>query len=70
MSGTLMQTVVDTPELAAQFAQVISKATYICQYRSSPNHKAVIVEFVKKSKYLGYPITCAVGDGANDVTMI
>jgi len=30
ISGTLMQTVVDSPELAAQFEKVIEKVTYIC----------------------------------------
>ena len=65
-----MQKVVDTPELASQFAQVISKCAYICQFRSSPNHKSVVVEFVQKSKFLGYPVVCAIGDGANDVNMI
>lgn len=52
------------------FNQVINKSTFVCQYRSSPNHKAVIVKFVKNSKQLGYPVTLAVGDGANDVNMI
>tara|TARA_B110000285_G_scaffold231463_1_gene300258 strand:- start:1096 stop:1344 length:249 start_codon:yes stop_codon:yes gene_type:complete len=70
ISGTLMQTVVENAELSTQFAEVIKKTTFICQYRSSPNHKAVLVEFVKTSKALGYPITLSVGDGANDVNMI
>ena len=30
ISGTLMQTVVESPELAAQFEKVIEKVTYIC----------------------------------------
>jgi P-type E1-E2 ATPase len=30
----------------------------------------VITLFVKNSKELGYPITLAIGDGANDVNMI
>jgi phospholipid-translocating ATPase len=30
----------------------------------------VITLFVKNSKELGYPVTLAIGDGANDVNMI
>jgi len=70
ISGTLMQKVIDTPNLAVQFEKVIEKSAFICQFRSSPNHKAEVVSFVMKSKLLNYPVVCAIGDGANDVNMI
>ena len=36
--------------------------------RMSPAQKALVVKLVKKTKKK--PITCAIGDGANDVSMI
>lgn len=42
----------------------------IVVYRSSPAQKAEIVKFIKTNKSFNFPITAAVGDGANDVNMI
>ncbi|XP_026572468.1 phospholipid-transporting ATPase IG isoform X1 [Pseudonaja textilis] len=50
------------------FLQICLKCTAILCCRMAPLQKAQIVRMVKNSK--GSPITLAVGDGANDVSMI
>ncbi|XP_054851931.1 phospholipid-transporting ATPase IG isoform X2 [Eublepharis macularius] len=50
------------------FQQICLKCTAVLCCRMAPLQKAQIVRMVKNSK--GNPITLAVGDGANDVSMI
>ncbi|XP_062998032.1 phospholipid-transporting ATPase IG isoform X2 [Elgaria multicarinata webbii] len=50
------------------FLQICLKCTAVLCCRMAPLQKAQIVRMVKNSK--GNPITLAVGDGANDVSMI
>nr|XP_056715233.1 phospholipid-transporting ATPase IG [Euleptes europaea] len=50
------------------FEQICLKCTAVLCCRMAPLQKAQIVRMVKNSK--GKPITLAVGDGANDVSMI
>ncbi|XP_060105861.1 phospholipid-transporting ATPase IG isoform X2 [Heteronotia binoei] len=50
------------------FLQICLKCTAVLCCRMAPLQKAQIVRIVKNSK--GNPITLAVGDGANDVSMI
>uniref|UniRef100_A0A8D2Q2H4 Phospholipid-transporting ATPase n=1 Tax=Varanus komodoensis TaxID=61221 RepID=A0A8D2Q2H4_VARKO len=50
------------------FLQICMKCTAVLCCRMAPLQKAQIVRMVKNSK--GSPITLAVGDGANDVSMI
>ncbi|XP_063169734.1 phospholipid-transporting ATPase IG isoform X2 [Candoia aspera] len=50
------------------FLQICLKCTAVLCCRMAPLQKAQIVRMVKNSK--GSPITLAVGDGANDVSMI
>ena len=44
------------------------KCEAVLCYRMQPVQKAQVVKLIKKSKEK--PITCAIGDGANDVSMI
>ncbi|XP_066496321.1 phospholipid-transporting ATPase IG isoform X2 [Tiliqua scincoides] len=52
----------------SMFLQICLKCTAVLCCRMAPLQKAQIVRMVKNSK--GSPITLAVGDGANDVSMI
>jgi phospholipid-translocating ATPase len=51
-----------------KFLKVCLKCDAVLCCRLSPKQKAEIVSLVKKSP--GRPMTCAIGDGANDVSMI
>ena len=57
-------------DLVKKFAKVLSMSATVVVYRCSPDHKGSIVKFVKTNKEFGYPVTVAIGDGANDVAMI
>lgn len=55
-------------DLADEFRNVCMKCEAVLCCRMSPSQKADVVRLVKKSK--SKPMTCAIGDGANDVSMI
>ena len=55
-------------ELKDEFCEVCMKCDAVLCCRMSPAQKADIVKMVKQTK--NRPITAAVGDGANDVSMI
>lgn len=48
------------------FSSVLTKSTTVICARCTPLQKAFFVDLIRKLKY----VTCAVGDGANDVSMI
>jgi phospholipid-translocating ATPase len=50
------------------FTDICMKCTAVLCCRMSPAQKAEVVRLVKQSK--SKPITAAIGDGANDVSMI
>jgi len=52
----------------AKFREVCEKCTVVLCCRMSPIQKADIVQMIKFSK--SKPVTAAIGDGANDVSMI
>ena len=55
-------------ELEKLFGEICMKCEAVLCCRMSPAQKAQVVKLVKKRKER--PITCAIGDGANDVSMI
>ena len=57
-----------SPELIDLFRDICMKCTAVLCCRMSPAQKAEVVRLVKQSK--SKPITAAIGDGANDVSMI
>ena len=54
--------------LRSTFAHVCSSSTAVLACRLSPLQKAEVVAMVKD--FPGSPICAAIGDGANDVSMI
>ena len=55
-------------KLEKTFREVCMKCDAVLCCRMSPSQKAEVVRLVKTSK--AKHITCAIGDGANDVSMI
>lgn len=53
--------------VAKMFVELTSRANAVICCRVSPKQKAQVVELIKKSKHA---MTLAIGDGANDVSMI
>ena len=59
---------VEKSEKLSRFAEVARRFETVLCCRMSPLHKAKIVAMAKK--FPGKPVCAAVGDGANDVSMI
>lgn len=56
-----------TPELEERFLDVASNCKAVIACRVTPLQKAQVVELIKRTKNA---VTLAIGDGANDVSMI
>ncbi|XP_053612418.1 phospholipid-transporting ATPase IF-like isoform X2 [Plodia interpunctella] len=67
VDGATMGSILDTT-WAAQFADVSMKCNAVLCCRLSPIQKAKIVKLIKNTPER--PITAAIGDGANDISMI
>lgn len=55
------------PQLERLFLEVVMQCKSVICCRATPLQKALVVDLVKKNKNA---VTLAVGDGANDVSMI
>lgn len=55
------------PQMERLFLEVVMQCKAVICCRVTPLQKALVVELVKKSKHA---VTLAIGDGANDVSMI
>ncbi|CAG5058813.1 unnamed protein product [Parnassius apollo] len=67
VDGTSMGCILDTPA-APDFVDISLKCNAVLCCRLSPIQKAKIVKLIKNSPER--PITAAIGDGANDISMI
>ncbi|KPI96871.1 putative phospholipid-transporting ATPase IF [Papilio xuthus] len=67
VDGTSMSCILDTPAAPA-FVDVSLKCNAVLCCRLSPIQKAKIVKLIKNSAEK--PVTAAIGDGANDISMI
>lgn len=67
VDGTSMAHVLDRP-IAQVFADIALKCSAVLCCRLSPIQKAQIVKLIKNNP--SRPITAAIGDGANDISMI
>uniref|UniRef100_A0A1I8PSV1 Phospholipid-transporting ATPase n=1 Tax=Stomoxys calcitrans TaxID=35570 RepID=A0A1I8PSV1_STOCA len=56
-----------SPELEARFLDIASQCKAVICCRVTPLQKALVVELIKRAKNA---VTLAIGDGANDVSMI
>ncbi|KAL9879573.1 ATPase phospholipid transporting 8B isoform 10-T11 [Glossina fuscipes fuscipes] len=56
-----------SPELEARFLDIASQCRAVICCRVTPLQKALVVELIKRAKNA---VTLAIGDGANDVSMI
>lgn len=56
-----------TAELESKFLEIASHCRAVICCRVTPLQKAMVVELIKRSKNA---VTLAIGDGANDVSMI
>uniref|UniRef100_A0A182NRB6 Phospholipid-transporting ATPase n=1 Tax=Anopheles dirus TaxID=7168 RepID=A0A182NRB6_9DIPT len=56
-----------TPELESKFLEIASHCKAVICCRVTPLQKAMVVELIKRAKNA---VTLAIGDGANDVSMI
>lgn len=55
------------PQLERLFLDVVTQCKSVICCRVTPLQKALVVELIKKNKHA---VTLAIGDGANDVSMI
>lgn len=55
------------PQMERLFIEVVMQCKAVICCRVTPLQKALVVELVKKNKHA---VTLAIGDGANDVSMI
>lgn len=55
------------PQLERLFLEVVTQCRSVICCRVTPLQKALVVELIKKNKHA---VTLAIGDGANDVSMI
>lgn len=55
------------PQMERLFLEVVLQCRSVICCRATPLQKALIVELLKKNKHA---VTLAIGDGANDVSMI
>lgn len=55
------------PKLERLFLEVVTQCRSVICCRVTPLQKALVVELIKKNKHA---VTLAIGDGANDVSMI
>ncbi|CAL1137706.1 unnamed protein product [Cladocopium goreaui] len=71
INGTALYAILDETEVALQrlFVTVACNSASVIACRLSPAQKAGIVELIRK-EVPGNPLTLAVGDGGNDVSMI
>ncbi|EQB50527.1 hypothetical protein CGLO_10022 [Colletotrichum gloeosporioides Cg-14] len=76
IDGQTLAAVEKSPELTAQFYSVVPLVDSVICCRASPAQKALMVKTVrsqlrkKKGGRMGYGLTLAIGDGANDLAMI
>ena len=68
IDGQSLTYLFDDEKLMNEFREVCLKCEAVLCCRMSPSQKAKVVKLVKQSA--GHPITAAIGDGANDVSMI
>lgn len=55
------------PQLEKIFLDIVTQCRSVICCRVTPLQKALVVELIKKNKHA---VTLAIGDGANDVSMI
>ncbi|KAI8874988.1 phospholipid-translocating P-type ATPase, partial [Backusella circina FSU 941] len=67
VEGSALVNVFETPELKEKFLEIADQCKSVICCRVSPLQKAQVVELVRKYHNV---VTLAVGDGANDVSMI
>ncbi|XP_063822366.1 phospholipid-transporting ATPase IF-like [Ostrinia nubilalis] len=67
VDGTSMSQILDT-DYAKHFVEISMQCHAVLCCRLSPIQKAKIVKLIKNSK--DRPVTAAIGDGANDISMI
>jgi P-type E1-E2 ATPase len=68
IEGSTMAAIISDPSLQKEIANLLILADSVILYRSSPSQKAELVQLMKqlnKRKKI-----CAIGDGANDVSML
>ncbi|KAL0935954.1 p-type ATPase [Colletotrichum truncatum] len=76
IDGQTLAAVEKSPELTAQFYSVVPLVDSVICCRASPAQKALMVKTVrsqlrkKRGGRMGYGLTLAIGDGANDLAMI
>ena len=70
VNGSIISSILESQKLSEEFAKILVKISMVIVYRCAPSQKAETVKFVKKHKQFKSPVTVAVGDGANDVSMI
>ncbi|CAK0875724.1 unnamed protein product, partial [Prorocentrum cordatum] len=69
MHGKVLYTIMDDPRLRQLFLAVACCSSSVVACRLAPAQKAQLVKLVR-SNLEGSPLTLAVGDGGNDVSMI
>ena len=68
IQGTSLHTIYENEELQTKMKKIFDTCQCIIVYRSSPDEKAKIINFVRTNDKKAF--TCAIGDGANDINMI
>lgn len=68
LDGGTLSTIFEDTECASHISYIFDEVTAVIVFRSSPNDKAAVVNFVQKLNDKAY--TLSIGDGGNDVNMI
>ena len=68
LSGKTFTLLLSNPDMHENLNLVLSNATAVILFRSSPKEKAEIVKFIRR--FHPNKVALGIGDGANDVNMI
>jgi magnesium-transporting ATPase (P-type) len=70
LSGSQLPTIFTDEAYSQWFAEILPLMETVIVYRCQPQQKKALVSFIKSHPIFENPITAAVGDGANDISML
>eukprot|EP01012_Entosiphon_sulcatum_P035313 TRINITY_DN4481_c0_g1_i1.p1 TRINITY_DN4481_c0_g1~~TRINITY_DN4481_c0_g1_i1.p1 ORF type:complete len:2551 (-),score=385.14 TRINITY_DN4481_c0_g1_i1:287-7939(-) len=70
IEGSCLRIVLESPELTEALYELLQRCTAVVCSRMSPGQKASVARLIADRKKKGGGIVLAIGDGANDVSMI
>jgi magnesium-transporting ATPase (P-type) len=70
LSGSQLPAIFTDEAYSQWFAEILPLMETVIVYRCQPQQKKALVSFIKSHPIFENPITAAVGDGANDISML